>query len=136
MRGPTGVPGNFGGRRIKVIPITLDVQAGTLTPNNDEYCDLAIMMMEYIIITSETTALKRLQASATSGPFATTVGNAQQDGISVTNADGVTVNISGGRLANRVALHKLDVETRKEELETAIKEFRNRLSGNFGKVIW
>ena len=136
FRGPTGIPGNFGGRRIKVLPITLDIAAGTLTPNNDEYCDLAILMMEYIIVSSETTALKRLQASATSGPYLKTLGSAEQDGISVTNADGVTVNISGGRLANRVALHRLDLATRKEEIETAIREFRSRISGNFGKVVW
>jgi hypothetical protein len=133
---PLGIPGTFGGPRLKVSPITVDLEAGTITPNNDELCDLIIMMMEYIIITSEVSALKRLAATSASGPFATLVGNAVNDGISVTNADGVRVDISGGRLANRVALHRLDIQTREKELEAAIKAFLARQTGNYGKLIY
>jgi len=133
---PLGVPGNFGGPRLKVSELTVDVEAGTISPDNDELCDLVIMMMEFIIITSETSALKRLGASAASGPFATTTSAAGQDGIMVKNADGVVIDISAGRLQSRTTLHRLDVQTRKEELEAAIKAFQNRQTGNYGKYVW
>jgi hypothetical protein len=127
---PKGIPGGFGGPRIKVNPIVADPEAGTITPNNDELCDLIIMMMEYIIVTSEVSSLKRLTAI---GPLATT---ASQDGISVINADGVSVSISPSRLGFRSDLHKFDVKTRGEALEVAIRAFLNRLTGNMGKLIY
>lgn len=130
---PKGVPGNFGGPRLRIAQLEVDVEAGTVTPNNDELCDLIILMMEYIIITSETSAMKRLQAS---GPFAASVGTSSRDGIMVRNADGVTIDVSIGRLQTRASLHRLDVETREKELETAIKAFLGRMTGNFGKFIW
>lgn len=133
---PKGIPGNFGGPRIKVCPIIADVEAGTITPNNDEIVDLVILQMEVIILESEVSALKRLAATAASGPFASLVVGATQDGISVTNADGVSVSISPSRLMVRSDLHKFDVKTRREELEMAIRAFLNRLSGNFGKLIY
>ncbi len=135
IRGPKGVEGQFGGRRIKLIPITVDIETGTITPATDEYEDLVIMMMEFIIVTSELSALKRLNGT-TAGPFAATVQSASQDGITVTNADGVTVSIQGGRLSNRVSMNKFDVETRKEELDMAIKMYLGRLSGGMGKMVW
>ena len=130
---PKGVPGNFGGPRIKVMQMEIDVEAGTITPSNDELCDLIILMMEYIIITSETSAMKRLQAS---GPFSSSVGTSNRDGIMVRNPDGTVVDVSVGRLQTRATLQRLDVETRKEELEAAIKLFWGRMTGNFGKFIW
>ena len=133
---PAGIPGGFGGPKIQVAELTVDVEAGTIEPNNDELCDLIILQMEYIIITAETSALKRLGAAFASGPFATVVGGVGNEGISVTNADGVTVNISTGRLQFRTTLQRLDVETRKEELETAIKRFLGRQTGNYGKMIY
>lgn len=136
IRGPKGVPGNFGGRRIKVIPITLDVEAGTLTPNNDEYCDLVILQMEYIIASAEISALKRLHAGSTSGPHSGMVGSALNDDVKVKNADGVEVAIGGMRLANRSRLMEFDAKQKKAELDRAIERFQSRLSGNFGKMIW
>lgn len=133
---PQGVPGNWGGRRLQVTPITLDLEAGTISPNNDELCDLIILQMEYIIITAETSALKRLGATAGTGPFGATVAGAIGEGIKVVNADGVTVEVSAGRLQARVSLHRLDVQTRMKDLETAIRAFLNRNSGNFGKMIY
>lgn len=133
---PQGIPGGFGGPKIQVADIEVDVEAGTLSPNNDEIADLIILMMEYIIITSETSALKRLGAAFASGPFSTVLGSIASEGISVTNADGVTVNVSTGRLQTRATLQRLDVETRTQELETAIKAFLNRMTGNFGKMIY
>jgi hypothetical protein len=133
---PQGIPGGFGGPRIKVSPIVADLVAGTITPDNDELCDLVIMMMEFIIVTAEVSALKRLNANATSGPHVATVSNASQDGVTVKNADGVEVSIAGGRLQNRYLLHKLDVQTKEKELEAAIKAFLGRQTGNYGKMIY
>jgi hypothetical protein len=133
---PQGIPGGFGGPKIQVADIEVDVEAGTLSPNNDEIADLIILMMEYIIITGETSALKRLGAAFASGPFSTVLGSIASEGISVTNADGVTVNVSTGRLQTRATLQRLDVETRTQELETAIKAFLGRMTGNFGKMIY
>ena len=136
FRGPTGVNGQYGGRRIRVTPITLDLVAGTISPNNDEVCDLLILQIEYIIASSEISALKRLGASVGSGPFASFVQAAGRDGVSVTNADGVSVTVQGGRLSNRTQLAKFDAEMRKEELDAACKAFLSRNSGNFGKMVW
>lgn len=133
---PQGIPGGLGGPKIQVAEITVDVESGTVSPDNDEICDLIVLMMEYIIITGETSSLKRLGAAFASGPYATVLGKIGGEGISVTNADGVTVNISAGRLQARTAMQRLDVETRKEELETAILAFLNRQTGNYGKMIW
>lgn len=133
---PKGIPGGFGGPRIKVNPIVADVESGTITPNNDEIIDLVIMQMELIILEGEISALKRLAATSASGPFASLVASATQDGISVRNADGVTVSVSPSRFTARADLHKFDVKTRREELEAAIKAFLNRMTGNFGKLIY
>lgn len=130
---PKGITGNFGGQRIKVAELTVDVEAGTVTPDNDELCDLIIMMMEYVIITSETSALKRFLGT---GPFATAVNSAANDGIMVRNADGVVVDISARRLSTRSTLQRLDVETRTKELEAAIRQYLARMTGNMGKFIW
>jgi len=133
---PKGIPGNFGGPRIKVSPIIADVEAGTITPTNDEICDLVVMQMELIILESEVSALKRLAATSASGPFATLLSGVSGDGVSVTNADGVQVSISPSRLQVRSDLHKFDVKQRHEALEMAIKAFLNRMTGNFGKMVW
>jgi hypothetical protein len=98
---PKGIPGSFGGPRIKVSPIVADLEAGTITPNNDEICDLVVMQMEVIILESEVSALKRLAATSASGPYATLISSASQDGITVKNFDGVTVSISPSRLGVR-----------------------------------
>ncbi len=136
FRGPTGVPGGFGGRRINVIELDVDLEAGTITPNNDEVCDLIILQMEYIIKTSEISALKRLSASATSGPHVSTVASAANDDITVRNPDGVQVSIGGARIQTRARLFEMDAKMAEKELDTAVKMFLNRLTGNFGKLIY
>lgn len=133
---PLGIPGGIGGPRIQVAQLEIDVAAGTITPSNDELEDLIILMMEYIIVTGETSSLKRLGAAFASGPYATVLGGIGNEGISVTNADGVTVNISTGRLQARTAMQRLDVDTRTRELETAIKAFLGRQTGNYGKMVY
>lgn len=133
---PLGISGGFGGPRIQVATLTVDVEAGTVTPDNDELCDLIILMMEYIIITGETSSLKRLGAAFASGPFATVLGGIGNEGITVKNADGVEISISAGRLQTRATLQRLDVETRKDELEMAINRFLGRMTGCMGKMIY
>lgn len=133
---PQGIPGGFGGPRIKVSSIVADTEAGTIVPANDEISDLVIMQMEVIIIEGEISALKRLAATSSSGPFAILVTGASQDGISVTNADGVQISISPSRLNVRADLHKFDAKNRREELENAIKAFLSRMTGSFGKMIY
>lgn len=133
---PQGVPGGLGGRRLNVTPITIDLATGTVSPNNDEICDLIVLQMEYIIITSETSALKRLGASVSAGPYSAMTAGVSGEGIKVVNADGVTVEVSAGRLQARVSLQRLDVATREKELEIAIRAFLNRNTGNFGKMIY
>lgn len=133
---PQGIPGGFGGPKIKVYPIVADLDAGTITPLNDEICDLIVMQMEVIVLESEISALKRLAASAGAGPFGTVALQSGNDGITVRNADGVTVSISAGRLSFRSQLYQFDVKQRRQELEAAIKAFLNRMTGNFGKLIY
>lgn len=133
---PAGIPGGFGGPRIKVNPITADYDAGTVSPNNDEIYDLITMMMELVIVSSEVSALKRLSATSTSGPHVDSITGASQDGISVTNSDGVTVLISGRRLRYRAQLHTEDLRQKTEQMKVAIKAFLNRQTGNYGKLIY
>ena len=133
---PRGITGTFGGQRLKVSPIIADVDTGTITPNNDEIVDLVIMQMELVILEGEVSSLKRLAASSSSGPYAVLAAGASQDGISVRNADGVTVSIAPSRLIVRADLHKFDVNNRREELEMAIRAFLNRQTGNYGKMIY
>lgn len=135
-RGPTGIEGQFGGRRIRVIPLTLDISAGTINPPGDEYEDLLILQMEYIIKTSEISALKRLDATAASGPAAAAVSSAVNDDVEVRNADGVVVKIGGGRLQTRATLYKFDAKMIEAELNAAVKRFLGRITGNFGKLVW
>jgi hypothetical protein len=133
---PQGIPGGFGGPRIQVTPIAADVEAGTVTPSNDEIHDLVIMQMELIILESEVSALKRMAASNNIGPYSASVSAAANDGVSVTNADGVSISISPSRLKIRAELHKFDVKQRREELEAAVRAFLSRMTGNFGKLIY
>lgn len=130
---PKGIPGGFGGPRLKVTPIVADVDTGSIEPENDEIFDLVIAQMEVIVLESEVSALKRLVAI---GPNATSIAAASKDGITVQNADGVMISISPSRLNVRSDLHKFDVQQRRKELEDMIRAFLSRMSGNFGKMIW
>jgi hypothetical protein len=133
---PLGIPGGFGGPRIKVAHLDVNVETGFVSPANDELEDILILMCEYIVVTGETSALKRLGATYASGPYAIALGSVGNEGISVRNADGVDINISAGRLQARTAMQRLDVETREKELEAAIRAFLSRMTGNFGKMVY
>lgn len=134
---PKGIPGGIGANTtLKIGELTVNTETGEVSPDNDEICDLLIMQMEVIIIEGETSALKRLSLSGSSGAYQTTVGTAGKDGITVKNADGVEVSVSVGRLQTRATLQRLDAETRRKELEDAIKAFWGRQTGNYGKMVW
>jgi hypothetical protein len=136
MHGPTGIEGEYGGRRIRVYPLVVDVEAGTVTPNDDEYTDLIILQMEYIIKTSELAALARLNATITSSVFQGTVNSSLNDGVMVQNADNVIVSVSVGRFQTRATLMRLDIELLRDELNAAIKRFLGRLTGSMGKMVF
>jgi len=136
VRGPIGVPGQFGGQRIRVIPITINLEDGTIEPAGDEYADLLCLQMEYIIATSEVSALKRLSIAGTSGPFEASVNNAVNDGISVKNADGVSIEVGSARLQTRASLMRFHAESLAKELDDAVRRFLSRLTGSFSKMVW
>lgn len=130
---PKGIPGY---KALQVAPITYDISGDSISPDNDEIADLIILQCEYIIKKGEISALKRLHATA-GGVFFGSVGGASTDGVSVTNADGVTVDMGGGsRFTARAGLFRMDLETIKEELEEAKKKFLYRLTGNFSKLVY
>jgi hypothetical protein len=133
---PKGIPGNFGGQRLKVAPITFNSDNGTVTPNNDELIDLIILQSELIILVSEVSNLKRAGAQLGTGPFANLAAAANAGGVTVVNADGVRVSTSSSQVTSKADLHKFDVQMKTKELDDAVKAFLNRMTGNFGKLIY
>jgi hypothetical protein len=131
---PQGIPG-YKALATKISPITYDFASDSISPDNDELADLIILQMEYVISKGEISALKRL-SSAYGGAFGTSIGSAEGDGVTVTNADGVVVSIGASRLNNRTRLMLDDANMIREELEDAIKKFLGRQNGNYGKLIY
>ena len=129
---PIGIAGY---KSLNISPITYDLTAGTISPDNDEIADMIILQMEYVIKKGEISALKRLNAGL-GGTFATSVGSAVNDDIRVQNADNTSISIGGNRLSNRSRLFTLDLETIKEELEEAKKRFISRMVGNYSKMVY
>lgn len=130
---PIGIGGQFGGRRISVPPIVLDLSNGSISPDNDELSDLLVLQSEIIILKSEVAALRRLNVSA-GGAFNQAVSSATHDDVSVTNADGVSVKV--GRLATRARLYEKSLDDLNKELNDAVIRFLARESSNFGKLIF
>lgn len=114
--------------------LTLDITNGTISPDTDPYVDIVILQMEEILLSSELVALQRLNAS-TAGSFGSGIIGAAGDGISVRNADGVTISTSPTRLSTRADLGKFNLDGLREQLEQAIKDMRWRLSGANGKDV-
>lgn len=131
---PPGIPG-YKALGSKISPITYDISGGTISPDNDEIADLIILQMEYIVAKGELSALKRL-SSAYGGAYAASVGSAEGDDITVTNADGVMVRVGSSRLNNRTKLILEDANLIKKELDEAIKRFIGRQTGNYGKMVY
>lgn len=131
-----GIPGQFGGIRIQPIQITIDFDSGTISPPGHTYEDLLVLQSEYIISTSEIAALKRLDASAASGPTSVAVSSAINDDVSVRSPDGTQVTVGGNRLAIRTSLYKFHAESLARELDAACRQFSARITGRFGKCIY
>lgn len=121
-------------RRNYTPPIEFDPNSGNLTPSTDEIYDLVILQSEVIIYESEVAAIRRL-ISIDGSPYSSSIKSLKNDGVSVTNADQVTISVSPTRFSNRTALYKMSVENARKELETAINAFFGRTTGNMGKMI-
>ncbi len=132
-----GTGSTFGGRRISISPIqaTPEVTTSTPTPDNDEIHDLITLQMEVIILKSEMSALRRLNASL-GGAFNAGVTTAVNDDISVKNADGVTIKVGANRFGTRARLMREDLQDKEEELKLAIKQLKYRMSGGYGKMVY
>ena len=114
--------------------LEVDLINGTITPDTDPYVDILVLQLEEILLTSELVALGRLNAS-TAGPFGSGLQNIDREGVSATNADGVSISVSTGRLQHRRDLGKFNVEQISKEIEHAVKDFRWRLAGAQGRDV-
>lgn len=111
--------------------LSVDLLAGTISPNSDPYADLVVLQMEEILLQSESIALQRLNAN-TAGSFGSGLQGVSADGVSVTNVDGVTITKSIGRLSHRADLTKFNLGNISKMLEDGIKDIKWRLSGAHG----
>ena len=114
--------------------LTIDLENGTIDPDTDPYADILVLQMEEILLTGETVALGRLNQN-TAGSFGSGLQGIASDGVSVTNADGVTISKAVGRLSHRADLAKFNLKNIRDELEQAIQDLRWRLSGGSGKDV-
>lgn len=108
-------------------PITVNFDTGVITPDSDPYVDILTLQIEEILLTSEASNMKRLNV-ALGGPFASGILTMQSDGVSVKNADGVTIDIAASRFMKRADMFKWDAERVTKELDEAIRDFKWRLS--------
>jgi len=120
--------------RIQTPVLELDLLAGTVSPDTDPYVDILVLQMEEILLQSESVALGRLNQH-TAGSFGSGLQGIGSEGVAVTNADGVSINKSGGRLQVRKDMMKFNVENIQGQLESAIKELRYRLSSASGRDV-
>jgi hypothetical protein len=114
--------------------LTLDLQAGTITPSTDPYVDLVILQMEEILLTSESVAFQRLNAR-TAGRFGSGIIGTAGEGVSIRNADGVTISQSVTRLVTRAQMMQYNLDGIRAQLEQGIKDMRWRLAGGNGKDV-
>jgi hypothetical protein len=114
--------------------ISLNLLDGTIDPDTDPYADILVLQMEQILLMSETVALGRLNAN-TAGSFGSGLVGIDRDGVSATNADGVSISVSPNRLQHRRDLAKFNVEQITEQLNMALKDFRWRIAGGNGRDV-
>ncbi len=131
---PLGVGSQFGGRRISIPPLEIDVVNGTITPDTPEMVDMTVLQMEVIILKGEIAALRRLKNL--NGSFNSAASTAAQDDVSVRNADGVSVTMGAGRFSTRARLYEKTLDSVEEELQDAVTAFLARESANFGKMVY
>lgn len=120
--------------RVETPVLTLDLLNGTITPDTDPYADILVLQMEEILLQSETVALQRLNPN-TAGVLGSGLQNINDEGVSVTDADGVSISKAVGRLSHRADLAKFNLQNISDLLEQAIKDLRWRLAGGTGKDV-
>jgi len=120
--------------RVSTPTLTLDLANGTISPDTDPYADILILQMEEILLTGEATALQRLN-QATAGSFGSGLQGIAADGVSATNADGVTISKAVGRLSHRADMMKFNLGAIRKELDKAIQDLRWRLAGGAGRDV-
>lgn len=120
--------------RVSTPTLTLDLSAGTIDPATDPYADILVLQMEEILLTGETVALQRLNQN-TAGSFGSGLVGVAADGVSATNADGVTISKAVGRLSHRADLAKFNLTNIRDELKKAIDDLRWRLAGGSGRDV-
>lgn len=120
--------------RVSTPVLTLDLVNGTIDPSTDPYADILVLQMEEILLTGESVALQRLN-QATAGVFGSGLQKVSSEGVSATNADGVTISKAVGRLSHRADLTKFNLEAIRAELNEAIKDLRWRLAGGNGRDV-
>lgn len=120
--------------RVSTPVLTLDLQAGTISPDTDPYADILVLQMEEILLTGESTALARLNAN-TAGAFGSGLQGIASDGVSATNADGVSISKAVGRITARTDMTKFNLEAIRKELNQAIADLRWRLAGGSGRDV-
>lgn len=120
--------------RVSTPVLTLDLLNGTIDPNTDPYADILVLQMEEILLTGESTALGRLNQQ-TAGSFGSGLVGIASDGVSATNADGVTISKAVGRLSHRADMMKFNLQAIRDELNKAIADLRWRLAGGSGRDV-
>jgi hypothetical protein len=120
--------------RVSTPTLTLDTEAGTISPDTDPYADILVLQMEEILLTSESVALQRLN-STTAGAFGSGIVDVAGDGVSVTDVDGTSISKAVGRLSHRADMAKFTLSHIREELKQAIADLRWRLAGGAGKDV-
>lgn len=142
---PTGItPGGIGQPAITP-PITIDIDAGTMFPNNDEIKDLIVLQTEVMIARAEISVLSRASSVGAVGPLTTLmtatsgIVSDNGEGLSVKNTDGVMINTSARMhawLSNKTKLFLENAAAREKELQTAILRIRTDIAMATSKVIY
>lgn len=143
---PAGItPGGLG-TPARIPAISVDFDARTLYPDNDEIRDIIVLQAEVLITKGELAVLRRAGASSAGSSGAelltaasgVTSGN-EGEGVLVRNADGVTIDtrqLYSTWLAQKAKLFLEDAKMREKELEIALKQLRLDFAGNYGKVVY
>jgi hypothetical protein len=142
---PTGItPGGLG-TPARIPAITLDLDARTLNPNNDEIADIIVLQAEVLITQAEMSALRRASTASAGGLGASVIvaasGNAGagSDGVMIRNADGVVIDTRqryASWMTARTQLFLAEAKQREEELKQAIKSLKHSFSSSMGKIIY
>ncbi len=142
---PTGItPGGLG-TPARIPAISLNMDARTLYPDNDEIADIIILQSEVLITMAEMASLRRASSTSAGGPGAELIVSASgittgsSDGIMIRNADGVVIDTRqrfASWLGSKTQLFLAEAKMREEELEKAIKQLKYSFSSSMSKVVY